>query len=368
MSGLNLEQTGRNVEESLRKINFDPAALLRRAQTPPAAAPSINSEPPGTAPPPVSQVPGATPPAPAPGNTEIPNSPVREIRSGESVQYAVRIPEGVENLASFVEESIRRHLNLDGVHPPVSRANPAEAPGQPSYDDAALLAELAAWFKWKGGGGGTEPTIPVAWRDTIQRVWHAADVGSLTFESTQGVLSIRGLTPEQATYVYAGGAPGFPEEPGSVLALPPLGETEGAGVDWSFLFTDPEISGANPGLGNLPALIPPIGGSPMTMVAPAAGTAAASAGSALWAFVKRVGIPAAIGYLTSQLVEQGLDENTARQQAEMAVSAARPKGRRRRRRMLTCSDREDILFLKSTLGSGELGKAAISALLAGCRR
>jgi hypothetical protein len=50
------------------------------------------------------------------------------------------------------------------------------------------------------------------------------------------------------------------------------------------------------------------------------------------------------------------------------VVATRPKRRRRRRRMLTCSDRADIAFLRGTLGGGELGKAAITALLSrNCR-
>ena len=38
-------------------------------------------------------------------------------------------------------------------------------------------------------------------------------------------------------------------------------------------------------------------------------------------------------------------------------------GRRRRRRLLTCSDKADIAYLVGQLGQGQLGKAAISALL-----
>lgn len=37
--------------------------------------------------------------------------------------------------------------------------------------------------------------------------------------------------------------------------------------------------------------------------------------------------------------------------------------RRRRRRLLTCSDKADIAFLHGQLGGGQLGRAAISALL-----
>ncbi len=44
------------------------------------------------------------------------------------------------------------------------------------------------------------------------------------------------------------------------------------------------------------------------------------------------------------------------------------KSRRRRRRMLTCSDKADIAFLTATLGKGEMAKSAIGSLLAGgCR-
>ncbi len=44
------------------------------------------------------------------------------------------------------------------------------------------------------------------------------------------------------------------------------------------------------------------------------------------------------------------------------------KSRRRRRRMLTCSDKSDIAFLTATLGKGEMAKSAIGSLLAGgCR-
>ncbi len=45
-----------------------------------------------------------------------------------------------------------------------------------------------------------------------------------------------------------------------------------------------------------------------------------------------------------------------------------PYTRRRRKRMLTCSDKADIAFLKGQLGTGALGQSAISALLANCRR
>lgn len=42
------------------------------------------------------------------------------------------------------------------------------------------------------------------------------------------------------------------------------------------------------------------------------------------------------------------------------------KRRRRRKRMLTCSDKSDIAFLRGQLGGGELGRAAITALLSRC--
>ncbi len=43
------------------------------------------------------------------------------------------------------------------------------------------------------------------------------------------------------------------------------------------------------------------------------------------------------------------------------------KSRRRRKRMLTCSDKSDIAFLTATLGKGEMAKSAIGSLLANCR-
>ncbi len=39
------------------------------------------------------------------------------------------------------------------------------------------------------------------------------------------------------------------------------------------------------------------------------------------------------------------------------------KSRRRRKRMLTCSDKSDIAFLTATLGKGEMAKSAIGSLL-----
>ncbi len=43
------------------------------------------------------------------------------------------------------------------------------------------------------------------------------------------------------------------------------------------------------------------------------------------------------------------------------------KSRKRRKRMLTCSDKQDIAFLTATLGKGEMAKSAIGSLLANCR-
>lgn len=50
------------------------------------------------------------------------------------------------------------------------------------------------------------------------------------------------------------------------------------------------------------------------------------------------------------------------------VVKTRRRPRKRRKRLLTCSDREDIMFLKGTLGGGELGKSAITAVLTRCGR
>lgn len=44
-------------------------------------------------------------------------------------------------------------------------------------------------------------------------------------------------------------------------------------------------------------------------------------------------------------------------------AVVRPQRRRRRKRLLTCSDKSDIAFLRGQLGGGELGRAAITALL-----
>lgn len=48
--------------------------------------------------------------------------------------------------------------------------------------------------------------------------------------------------------------------------------------------------------------------------------------------------------------------------AELGMVPQRRR-RRRRRKLLTCSDKADIAFLHGQLGSGQLGRAAISALL-----
>lgn len=42
------------------------------------------------------------------------------------------------------------------------------------------------------------------------------------------------------------------------------------------------------------------------------------------------------------------------------------KTRRRRKRMLTCSDKVDIAFVTGTLGKGQIASAAISSLLSRC--
>lgn len=50
-------------------------------------------------------------------------------------------------------------------------------------------------------------------------------------------------------------------------------------------------------------------------------------------------------------------------EAEARAAGLLPRRRRRRRRLLTCQDKADIAFLHGQLGSGALGKAAISAVL-----
>jgi len=42
------------------------------------------------------------------------------------------------------------------------------------------------------------------------------------------------------------------------------------------------------------------------------------------------------------------------------------KRRRRRKRLLTCGDKSDIAFLTGTLGKGQMGQTAVSALLSRC--
>ncbi len=42
------------------------------------------------------------------------------------------------------------------------------------------------------------------------------------------------------------------------------------------------------------------------------------------------------------------------------------KTRRRRKRMLSCSDKVDISFITGTLGKGQMAQAAIAALIAKC--
>lgn len=50
------------------------------------------------------------------------------------------------------------------------------------------------------------------------------------------------------------------------------------------------------------------------------------------------------------------------------VPTVGPKRRRRRRKLLTCSDKSDIAYLVGQLGTGQLGRSAISSLLSrrGC--
>lgn len=42
------------------------------------------------------------------------------------------------------------------------------------------------------------------------------------------------------------------------------------------------------------------------------------------------------------------------------------KRRKRRKRLLTCSDRADIAFLTGTLGKGAMGQSAVTSLLSRC--
>lgn len=53
----------------------------------------------------------------------------------------------------------------------------------------------------------------------------------------------------------------------------------------------------------------------------------------------------------------------AEQPTRAQLGAPAPRRRRRRRKLLTASDKSDIAFLHGQLGSGALGRAAISSLL-----
>lgn len=362
MSGLNLEQTGRSVEETLKSVGFDPAELLRRRREqskPPSPSTSpgpitvgTSTSPPSVAAPPATEV--------APGvlrfernaiaQSEAPAPLRRELFVGQPRQIQVKIPENVADLQGWVEGYVRDQL---GVKAPVSSAAASSAPNPASVaisaldadDDAALAAELEAWFSWKVGGGGPEPILPVEWKPVLERTFSVANIASLTFEVVNGRLIIHGLSEEERRAIYN------PETPAGEITIP-------EGIPSGNLPAPVDLSTFNPNLG----------GSPMTMVVPGAAGVAAAGARSLWGLVKSYGVPAVIAWLTAEYVGQGLDENAARQQAEMAVSQARPPGRRRRRRLLTCQDKEDIQFLRATLGGGELGKSAITALLAGCRR
>lgn len=58
-----------------------------------------------------------------------------------------------------------------------------------------------------------------------------------------------------------------------------------------------------------------------------------------------------------------LDDRCAPGYRWSAKSGCCVKVRRRRKRMLTCSDKSDIAFLTATLGKGDMAKSAIGSLL-----
>lgn len=350
MSAFNLEKVGRSTEKSIREAGFDPAALLRG---------DVDSVPPSTEPPPSTDLPPSETPSGGKGTTNTPIIPSPTISTLPPGQIQLIIPEGTVDGQAYVENYVRELLKLDGRKPPESNlpsgmANPADE--SDLYDDAALLAELAAWFVWKAGGSGAEPTIPTTWKAVAQRVFEVADVSSLTFKSSNAVLTIEGLTTDQFRYIYR--VPGFELEPEVIKAEATVGGVE---IDWSFLDEPGAVQTSN-----LPA---PVGGAPMTMSVLGTGAAlAARYGPQVIGLIKTLGIAGAIAYITNELVGQGADPQEASAAANALVNEAGKKKRRRRRRMLTCSDKEDIQFLIGILGKGEMGKTAVAALLAGCRR
>jgi hypothetical protein len=58
---------------------------------------------------------------------------------------------------------------------------------------------------------------------------------------------------------------------------------------------------------------------------------------------------------------------TAKAQIDLETGEITEKPRRRRRkRLLTCADRQDITFITATLGKGQMAQTAIASLLARC--
>lgn len=70
---------------------------------------------------------------------------------------------------------------------------------------------------------------------------------------------------------------------------------------------------------------------------------------------------AVVSTATEKLFDKGGNGGVSKL-ASTSGRSYRPR-RRRRRRLLTCSDKADIAYLVGQLGQGQLGKAAISALL-----
>lgn len=110
--------------------------------------------------------------------------------------------------------------------------------------------------------------------------------------------------------------------------------------------------GLNPPLGNLPTLGSTSQLGLGTVVAGAGRVLGGGAVGTIGRWLGLGGAAAAGGAAMEALVGE-----------DGEIVDVRVKKRRRRRRMLTCSDKADIAFLRGTLGGGELGKAAITAML-----
>ena len=240
-----------------------------------------------------------------------------------------------------------------------SIANPADEGS--GHDDASLRAEATAWVQWYRNPVGNEPLIPETWKVTLKSL---VDAGYTRIDIS--------VTNREMSYSAGGLTPRTGGEKDAVIVLT---ESEAEAEESAEIIPPLILSGADIfnivhqygdvdeplRLSNLPAL--PAGQLQGGVRMLPAGLT----GQSIWGAIKKYGAPVVIGAITGWLVDQGVSEEEAAVQAQAMVATAKPT-RRRRRRMLTCADREDIMFLKNTLGSGELGKSAISALLSGCNR